>query len=129
MEYTKKILDDYLNKLMSERFSTEVAIVNNEKNLEKINGDKRAAQKRAKKVALNLKDLEDQKKEGFRDKELKEQNKTLIAVLRDDLQKRNERLNSLEGQKQQTEKNIELYKNYIETIDSSVEIAKGMVSV
>lgn len=128
MKYTKEILDDYIKKLMAERFSTEVAIVNNEKNLEKVERERRGLTKRLKKTSANLEDLEKQRKEGFRDKELREQNKNLIAVLRDDKEKKEKRLAEAEGKKSQISKNLELYKDYIETVDSSIEIAKEKVS-
>lgn len=129
MEYSKKILDDYLEKITKERFSTEIAIINNERHLEKVESERKGLVKRLKKIGSSLKDLELQKKEGIRDRELKEQNKTLITVLRDDIGKRNQKLDELEGRKKQIEKNLELYKDYIETIDSSIEIAKDKVSV
>lgn len=129
MEYSKKILNDYLEKITKERFSTEIAIVNNEKHLEEVESERKGLLKRLKRVSSNLEKLELQKKEGIRDRELKEQNKTLITVLRDDIDKRSQKLNELEGKKKQIEKNLELYKDYIETIDSSMEIAKEKVSV
>jgi len=129
MEYSKKILDTYTDKLINERFSTEIAILVNEKHLEEVESEKKAVTKRLKRLMANLEGLEIQKKAGIKDRELREQNKTMISVLSGDVDKRRQMLADLEGKKKQVERNLELYKDYIETIDLSIEIAKDKVSV
>ena len=127
MEYTKEILKNYEDKIMADRFSADVAIEHNETKLKELQSDIKAVLKRIKKTATYLEELEAKKKDGIKDKELREQNKNLIAVMQDDLIKRSQKKTDLEGREAQIKKNIELYKDFLETADESLEIAKSKV--
>lgn len=127
MEYTKEILKNYTDKIMADRFAADVAIEHNEKILKELESDMKAVLKRIKKTTTYLEELETKKKEGIKDKELREQNKNLVAVMEDDLKKRNQRRIDLEGKGDQVKKNIELYKDFLKTADESLEIAKSKV--
>lgn len=126
MEYTKKMIDTYVEGVMKDRFSTEVALINYRKKLEELDGEKKKVSGKSKKIRKNLEELEEKKKEGIKDKELREQNKELIKIVREKAERYASEYAELLGHENHMKDKIGLYEDFLETADESIEIAKEM---
>jgi len=126
MKYSKKIVDSYIEGVMKDRFGTEVALTNYRGKLEELEGKKKKVSGKSKKARKNLEELEEKKKEGIKDKELREQNKELIKIVREKAEKYAGEYAELLGHENHMKDKIGLYEDFLETADESIEIAKEM---
>lgn len=127
MKYSKKTLDNYMEAVTKDRFSTEVALTNYRRKLKELEGKKEKVSSESRKVRENLADLEAKKKEGIKDKELREQNKELIKIVSEKAKKSADEYAELLGHEKHMKDKIGLYEDFLETADESIEIAKEMV--
>lgn len=127
MDYTKETLDNYLKDLRKDKFAAEVSLEDNRNKLAKYKEDAVALKEEIDKTEKDLEELQEKKKKGIQDKELREQNKDLIAVVE---QKLNEKMT--EGAEMgeriaQFERQIKLYEDFLVTADECAEIAKNKI--
>jgi predicted transcriptional regulator len=126
MKYTKKTLDNFLEKVMMDCFSSEVALINYRDKLEELQRKKEKVSSKSKKAKKNLEELEAKKKEGIKDKELREQNKELIKIVSEKFQNYVDEYTELLGHENHMKEKIGLYEDFLETADESIKIAKEM---
>ena len=126
MEYTKKILDEFAEKVMIDRLSTDIALINYRAKLEELEETKRKVSSQSRKAKKNLAELKGKKKEGIKDKEMREQNKELIKIVKDKAQGYADEYAELLGHEAHMNEKIGLYEDFLETADESLEIARGM---
>jgi len=127
MKYTKEILDNFLEKVMQDRLSAEVALINYRNKLKEVVKEKEKTMKENSKVRKDLEELRQKKKEGFESKELREQNKEIIKVVEAKLNKYADEYAELLKHENNMKDKINLYEDFLETADESVEIAKKLV--
>mgnify|MGYP001259554752 CR=1 FL=1 len=126
-KYTKKTIDDYLERVAADRLSAEVALVNYRNKLKEVEVNKKKVSEKDKKIRKDLAELKEKVKNGSKEKIQREQNKELLKIVEGKEQANvNEYTNLLERENNIREK-IHLYEDFLETADDSVEIAKDMV--
>ena len=128
MEYTQKMLETYIERIMTDRFASDVAIDNNEAKIKNLESEGKGIAKNLKRYRENLATFEEKKKQGIKNKEDREQNKQLIEIVRGNITKAENEYIANVGKIDQHQKNVELYKEFLQSADESIEIARSKVA-
>jgi predicted transcriptional regulator len=127
MDYTKETLKEYLHNLKKDKFAAEVSLEDNKRKLKKYGEEIEQLTKEINKIDKDLEELQEKKKEGIKDKELREQNKGLIQIVESKKEgKMTQRAETAE-RAAQFERQIKLYEDFLVTADECAEIAKNKV--
>jgi chromosome segregation ATPase len=127
-KYDKKIVEAYIADITKDKMSAEIALEifqEEEKDLEK-RSEKQ--EKEVKTIKENLDELNAKKKEGIKDKELRDQNKELIQVVSEKFETAQNEIVSIISRLQQVTQKISQYEDFIETMEKTIEKAKSRVS-